>query len=777
MPRTPLAKKPVKKTAKRVAKKPAVVAPTRSDARAASKQKQKELAKAADRFGGFRPAREVLRMVRAVPTWFAQFDHAGGVGGLPIERFMLLHGPSNHGKAQPIDERVLTPLGWREIGTLNVGDVVIGVNGKQTRVIGVFPQGVKQAYRVTFNDRTATECCDEHLWLTTTKQEHQRGRFARGPRPERRRIPTGVGGAGSVKTLAEIRESLNDEHAVPMVAPVRYVHETFVPDLHPYVMGLLLGDGSFKSSIYFHKPELDLRRKLAALLPGDDRLVEVDDVSVRIVGGATLRITRALGLAGKRSHERFVPRDYMHAEPEVRADLLRGLLDTDGHVTKEGSLVEYTTTSPQLAEDAAELARSLGAFVVVDPPRMTTYEYASETRLGRPSWRMRISFPNGECPVGSVKHLARWKPREKRRLKTIASIAPSREVECVCIAVDSPDRLYVTRDFIVTHNTIFALGLIGSFLARGHYAALVDAEFTTPLDWVAHLLGEHADSDRFYAMRPTSYESTVDSVRDFCKEIARLRADGKIAPDVSALIVVDSIRKLVPQNLMRKLAEGAEKHGVDGYGGRAAQIRAAMNAAWMDELVPLLAATQTAMLVIAREAEDPDADARAKQNGTAYKVGGGKSLYYESSQAIRVERAAWVYERKVEKGEDRLPAIGERHRVTIHKTKVAQKADRQQVAYFHTSNGVMFPEGFDRPRDLFELGIRLGVVEAAGSWFTVCGRRFQGELKAIKTLHEDPELLALLEREARAAFEKVPPIEHDDDGVCTPAKKGVDDDE
>jgi len=411
MPRTPLAKKPAKKTAKRVAKKAPPPAPTRTEARAVSKQKQKELAKAAERFGGFRPAREVLRMVRAVPTWFAQFDHAGGVGGLPIERFMLLHGPSNNGK------------------------------------------------------------------------------------------------------------------------------------------------------------------------------------------------------------------------------------------------------------------------------------------------------------------------------------------------------------------TIFALGLIGSFLARGHYAALVDAEFTTPLDWVSHLLGEHADSDRFYAMRPTSYESTVDSVRDFCKEIARLRADGKIAPDVSALIVIDSIRKLVPQNLMKKLLEGAEKHGVDGYGGRAAQIRAAMNAAWMDELVPLLASTQTAMLVIAREAEDPDASAFDKSAGRAFKVGGGKSLYYESSQAIRVERAAWVYERKVEKGEDRLPAIGERHRVTIHKTKVAQKADRQQVAYFHTSNGVMFPEGFDRPRDLFELGIRLGVVEASGSWFTVCGRRFQGELKAIKTLHEDHELLAMLEREARAAFEKVPPIEHDEDGV------------
>ena len=69
----------------------------------------------------------------------------------------------------------------------------------------------------------------------------------------------------------------------------------------------------------------------------------------------------------------------------------------------------------------------------------------------------------------------------------------------------------------------------------------------------------------------------------------------------SALIAIDSIRKLVPKKLFDELAK-AEKadsgdkpkgrfakkpKGVDGYGGRAAQLKAALNAAWMDELVPL----------------------------------------------------------------------------------------------------------------------------------------------------------------------------------------------
>ena len=70
----------------------------RRAAEAPSRERLSALAGVAGRFKKFRPAREVLTLVKAVPTRFPQFDHATRVGGLPIERFMLLHGPSNHGK-------------------------------------------------------------------------------------------------------------------------------------------------------------------------------------------------------------------------------------------------------------------------------------------------------------------------------------------------------------------------------------------------------------------------------------------------------------------------------------------------------------------------------------------------------------------------------------------------------------------------------------------------------------------------------------------------------
>src|SRR5688572_14365451 len=52
------------------------------------------------------------------------------------------------GRAQPVDRRVLTPWGWRAIGTLEVGDLVVGSDGTPTPVLGVFPQGRREVFRV-----------------------------------------------------------------------------------------------------------------------------------------------------------------------------------------------------------------------------------------------------------------------------------------------------------------------------------------------------------------------------------------------------------------------------------------------------------------------------------------------------------------------------------------------------------------------------------------------------------------------------------------------------
>jgi hypothetical protein len=87
-------------------------------------------------------------------------------------------GAAGGGKLQPLDAKVLTPKGWRAIGNLKIGDAVIDpTTGGVTRVVGVFPQGVVDIYRVTMDDGASTEVGLEHLWAYK-----RNGHYGRRPR-------------------------------------------------------------------------------------------------------------------------------------------------------------------------------------------------------------------------------------------------------------------------------------------------------------------------------------------------------------------------------------------------------------------------------------------------------------------------------------------------------------------------------------------------------------------------------------------------------------------
>jgi recombination protein RecA len=280
------------------------------------------------------------------------------------------------------------------------------------------------------------------------------------------------------------------------------------------------------------------------------------------------------------------------------------------------------------------------------------------------------------------------------------------------------------------------------------------------------MIGGLADHPFFFAERPDIYEELMELNRSFLHKVDELRLGKLLAEDASALVVVDSLRKLVPRNIAKAVEDSVLKHGADGVGGRSGQVRAAMNAAWMDELVPLLDKTRTAFVAIARESEDPDADAFMRARGHAYKVGGGKAIYYDASMVFRVERESYVT-KPTDKEKKEAPVVyGERHRVTIRKTKVAGHEDKYTVGYFHTSNGRLVPFGYDRARDLLELGERFGVVEKSGAWYSFGGERIaQGRDNVVVNLTANRPMMDAIELAVRARFADNPVEEHDADGV------------
>lgn len=81
---------------------------------------------------------------------------------------VFICGQATSGKAQPYTSKVLTPNGFVEMGSLNIGDIILAPDNSTQRVLNIFEQGEIDVWRLTFDDGAQTECCKNHLWKVRT---------------------------------------------------------------------------------------------------------------------------------------------------------------------------------------------------------------------------------------------------------------------------------------------------------------------------------------------------------------------------------------------------------------------------------------------------------------------------------------------------------------------------------------------------------------------------------------------------------------------------------
>nr|WP_017546298.1 PhoH family protein [Nocardiopsis prasina] len=364
------------------------------------------------------------------------------------------------GRAQPLHTKVLTPEGFRPIGDLRVGDLVTGSDGRPTPVIGVYPQGEKATYRFSSQDGASTLCSEDHLWTVRTRDDARRGKPPR------------------VLTAKEIVESgLRSSHyrryELPLLSEPVAFPEREVP-MDAYALGLLLGDGCLTGSTTpsFATKDPELAEALDTLLPGVrvrhksgvDYVLNRESApgDVITIANPVTAIMRDLGLCGTRSDTKFVPDDYLYNTAEVRLALLQGLLDSDGGpVTQAGRTcrVQYGTTSPHLRDAVTFLVRSLGG-VVYERSRPAEGRAPGLARGREVFYRKDTHGLDLRLPEGVQPFRLRRK-REKydatgggRPMRFVDSVEPAGSEECVCIQVAAEDSLYVTEDFLLTHNTL-----------------------------------------------------------------------------------------------------------------------------------------------------------------------------------------------------------------------------------------------------------------------------------------------------------------------------------
>lgn len=357
-------------------------------------------------------------------------------GEFPGEYEFSLIGAAGTGKAQPLSSKIYTPDGYKLMGDIKVNDVVLTPAGGITKVVGVFPQGIKDVYELTFSDGSKVQASGDHLW--STLHAHSRGRSNKY----------------QIRTTKEILTTINRSdgrirnHSIPLtIANFNAKPTTF----DPYLMGLYLSEGSSRSgmmSITTSEPKI-----VNYLMSNYD--VWFDGRYTYRLKGGTVGKTKTkyrvhledCNLWNKKSHLKFIPKDYLINSLESRIKLLQGLMDGDGEIDKRTGSVYYHTTSPELRDDVIFLISSLGGSVhnVIErfPKGANHLSYSISFRL-----------PNDISPFKLSKRLYYLKPKTKyKAVKYIDSIKLIGREEVQCIAVEDSEHLYVTDGLIATHNT------------------------------------------------------------------------------------------------------------------------------------------------------------------------------------------------------------------------------------------------------------------------------------------------------------------------------------
>lgn len=369
-------------------------------------------------------------------------DRAGG-------RALIADAPGL-GKAQPVDADVLTPTGWKMIGNLNVGDLVITPDNKTATIVGIFPQGKKDIYKVWFNDGSYVESCLEHLWMVSTKD------YFRG------------NNKWKIKSLNEIKNDLYFTNTtrckwfIPQVSPIELPQYKKLP-IHPYLLGVLLGDGNLTTGrikLTSKDPEiikfieencLSNTMKITQSTVRDIEYTLVRNDKKPFINEIKLELSK-LEMMGKYAHEKTIPSVYMNASLTNRIDLFNGLMDTDGWCSTNKAL-QYGSTSKTMAFQVKELVESFGGTA-----RVSIKNPSYKGKIYRPFYILTIALPVQIIPFKLTRKLSAYTSRTKYIPKRfITKIEFSRNVDAKCISLDENGPLYITNNYTVTHNTAQAI--------------------------------------------------------------------------------------------------------------------------------------------------------------------------------------------------------------------------------------------------------------------------------------------------------------------------------
>lgn len=372
-----------------------------------------------------------------IPTPWPTYNAAIG-GGLRRGGVNLI---SARPKCLAYGSKVYTINGYKVVEDININDILIDPYNNKVKIKEIYDHNDLDIYRVHFRDGDYVDCCRDHIWKV----------YKRYPSDLlKNKIPT----LKSTKSLIDdLRVGKQYKWDIELCKPIEF--ESKNVEVDPYTLGILLGDGTLFHTAKFVTHDDDAQEIISYIEQAYHDKIKYD---YRNSGAkcATYRINglrssiKSIGLWKHNCHTKFIPKQYIYNSVNVRLEILRGLMDADGTCVidskSKNSRCKYTTVSKQLALDVKEIVQSLGGLCSITNNNAKLNgkiypAYTCEVRL--------FNFNPFRLKRKANKHSTRIIGELKRSISSIEYIGSG---PAKCFKLDSEENLFLTNNFIVTHN-------------------------------------------------------------------------------------------------------------------------------------------------------------------------------------------------------------------------------------------------------------------------------------------------------------------------------------